>query len=74
MEPLGAGSVSLRDVGNSVVKYWAIIVFCLAGIAFASIAYADLQAVKAKVLQADKDRDLLIQIARDVDWLKQRLK
>lgn len=63
--------MSLKEVGDGVVKYWAVILFCLGGVCWASVAYADLQGVKAKLEQYGTDRELLIKIAQDVEWLKE---
>jgi hypothetical protein len=46
--------MSLKDVGDGIAKYWAIILFCLGGICWASIVYADVNAMKTKVNEADR--------------------
>lgn len=65
--------MSLKDVGDGIAKYWAIILFCLAGICWASVVYADFQEVKTKVDKLSIDRDRLTRMEESLEWIKRRL-
>jgi hypothetical protein len=57
--------MGLKDVGNGLVKFWPIILFCLGGIVWASTVYADFQGFKASVANTHGSQWLEIQKAKD---------
>lgn len=69
--------MGLKEIGDGVAKYWAIILFILGGIAWASVVYGEFQDVKVKVNtltnSRNDDKDRLSRMEESLDWIKKRL-